>query len=259
MVAPSLVAADTKLRERVRLGNGSSYFVVLMLMPLSELVLAYLIYGANRPDLASYAAVGLTAAVLAYNSVFFLGVVIERERIAGTLTFLLQTPVPRLVWITGYLLAGFAEAALIGAVAITFNITVLDIRLDPGYPALAMTVLLYLLAAWGFGAALSALAVLVKKTASLANLIFPVITLLGGFYYPLTALPAVLRVPAHLLPFGAATEAMSLAALRAPSVAEMLPELVPLATHAVAWCAAGLLSLRWVEHLIRNKGDVDLY
>lgn len=259
MVAVPLVAAEMKLRERIRLGNGGSYLLVLVLMPLSELMLAYLVYGAQRPDLARYAAVGLTAAVLAYNSVFFLGVAIERERIAGTLTFLLQTPTPRLAWITGYLLAGLAEAALIGAVAVAFNVTVLGIRFDPGYPALVMTIGLYLIAAWGFGAALSAVAVLVKKTASLANLVFPVLTLLGGFYYPISALPDALRVPAHVLPFGTATEALSHAALQAPTALKMLPELMPLAIQAVAWCTVGLLSLAWVGHLIRARGDVDLY
>jgi ABC-2 type transport system permease protein len=264
--APAVIAAGIasatwyKSRERVRVAGTGGYFAVLICLPLAQLALTLLIYrNGHRADLVHYVAVANVVSVFIYNMVFFVGTMLEQERISGTLVSLFVTPATRLTWIAGYVLAGVVEAALVAASLVVFDATVLDVPFRPDYPALLLSVSLFAVSLFGFGVLLSGVGLLVRRTSTLANLVYPLITLLGGVYYPVDALPSVLRQLARLLPFGYGIEAIAGAAVSGRGVAELSGQLVPLAVLAVALAAGGLYGFHRLEMRIRVRGEVDMY
>jgi ABC-2 type transport system permease protein len=230
----------------------------MLLSPVFELTTMSLIYR-DRPDLLSYSVVGVAAAMFIFSGIYYLGEILDRERISGTLPALFLAPCPRLAWLTGFALVGLVETLLGATVALLFGRLALGVAFDPDLPALLLTLLLFLAALWGLGFAFSALGLVLKKANAFSNLISPVIILLAGVYYPVALLPDWLRYPALALPYGYATQALASAMLDGAGVADLLPQLLPLAGFAVALPLAGALAFRWLDRLVRRRGELDLY
>ena len=55
------------------------------------------------------------------------------------------------------------------------------------------------------------------------------------------------------------TQALASAMLDRAGVADLLPLLLPLAAFAVALPLAGALAFRWLDRLVRRRGELDLY
>ncbi len=151
------------------------------------------------------------------------------------------------------------ETAVAATLMLVAGRLLFDVRLHPNLLSLAVVLPLYLLALGGLGVALSGLGLLLKKANALSNLVFPVLTLLGGVYYPVGALPEPLRVPARLLPMGYGMDALSAAALHHAPLGALGQTVLPLAGFAVAYPLLGALAFGWLERLVRRRGEVDLY
>jgi ABC-2 type transport system permease protein len=250
-------AAEAKVRDRLRVHGVEGYFALPALLPIFELSLAYLIYGPG--PLLQYVAIAMTAGAFIYSAVFYLGLVLDRERVHGTLVHLFLAPGSRVAWMVGYALVGVLEAGVVAVLTLAFATAVLGVPLAVDLVAVAVTAALFLPGLWGLGTAVAALGLVAKRANVLANLMFPFITLLGGLYYPVDRLPDWLRYPALVLPFGYGTKAFAEAALHGASVRELGSQLLPLAGFAVALPALGVLAFRWVERLVRRRGELDLY
>jgi ABC-type multidrug transport system permease subunit len=133
------------------------------------------------------------------------------------------------------------------------------VRFDANLPALALTMVLFIASLWGMGLIFSGLGLLIKKANPLANLIFNLITLIGGAYYPVAQLPDWLRYPARCLPLGYGMQALADAALEHASLRDLAPDLLPLAGFAVALPLLGALAFSWIERLVRVRGELDVY
>lgn len=244
-----------------RLGQGGllGYFATWVMYPLFQIGIVALIYGQGRPDLLNYAVVALSANAGIFSTIYFVGEILDRERVKGTLVGLFLAPCPRLSWLTGFALVGVAEMALSAAVALTVGYTFLGVRFTPNWPALALTVALFLAALWGVGILFSAIGLYLKKANPFSNLISPFMILLGGVYYPVAMLPDPLRWLARALPFGYGMQALADAALHGASVGALGPQLLPLGGFAVALPLVGLVAFNWIERAVRVRGDLDLY
>ena len=244
-----------------RLGHGGvlGYLLIWVARPVFELSIAALIYGSARPDLLGYVTVGLAANAFIFNTIYFIGEILDRERVKGTLVGLFLAPCPRLSWLSGFALVGVVETALAAAVGLLFGCLALGVRFDPNLPALALSLTLFLASLWGLGFVFSAIGLSIKKANPLSNLVSPLIVLLGGVYYPVALLPDWLRLPAGALPFGYGIGALADAALDDVGIRALAPQLVPLAGFAVALPLAGALAFAWLERLVRRRGELDLY
>jgi len=78
-------------------------------------------------------------------------------------------------------------------------------------------------------------------------------------YYPVAALPAWLRYPAHALPLGYGIQALAGATLYHKGIGELAPQLLPLAGFALILPVAGALAFRLLERVVRERGELDLY
>ncbi|MGN6358896.1 MAG: ABC transporter permease [Thermomicrobiales bacterium] len=247
------------LGERLNHGGLLGYFSVWLLRPIFELSIAALIYVHARPDLVRYVVVTVAANAFVFNSMYFIGEILDRERVRGTLVGLFLAPCPRFCWLSGFALVGLTETLLAALTGLVFGYTVLGVRFNPDWPALLLSFVLFIASLWGLGLIFSAAGLYLKRANSLSNLVSPFTMLLGGAYYPIALLPTWLRWPAHALPLGYGMQALASAALDGRGVRDLAPQLLPLAGFAVALPIAGVLAFTWVERLVRQRGELDLY
>lgn len=248
-----------KLRERLHERGMTGYLAIYLLRPIFEISIAALIYRSGHRALLSYAVVALAANAFVFNTIFYSGEILDDERMRGTLVGLFLAPCPRLGWLSGFILVGVAETVLIAAVALLFGHLAFAVQFDPNVPALFVSFSLYLVSLWGLGLIFSAAGVLLKKANQLSNVIYPITLLLGGVYYPVARLPLFLRLPARALPLGYGTQALASAMLDHASIRALAPQLLPLAGFALLLPSAGVLIFTWLERLVRERGELDLY
>ena len=258
-VLGAIVAAlRARIIERFQIGGWGGYLLIGLFYPVWELSMIALIYR-DRPDLLGYAVVAVAGQALIFTSIFNVGEILDRERLSGTLPALFLAPCPRLAWLGGYALVGLLETSLMASMALLFGRLALGVTYDPDPLALGVTLALFIAALTGIGFALSAIGLVIKKANQLSNLILPVVLVLGGIYYPVALLPDWLRYPALALPYGHAMQALAGAVLHHASLAQLAPHLVPLAGFALVLPVAGALAFRWLDHLVRVRGDLEVY
>jgi ABC-2 type transport system permease protein len=245
--------------ERFRAWGLGGYTLIALVQPIFTASVAALIYRGARPDLLDYAVVGVAANAFVINSIFYIGEILDRERIKGTLVCLFLAPCPRLSWLVGLATVGLSETAAIATSGLLYGRFALGVHYHPNIPALLLTLPLFVLSLWGIGFVFSAIWLCIKKANPFSNLVSPFLMLLGGVYYPVALLPAWLRYPARALPHGYAMQALADATLYHAGIRDLAPQLLPLAGFAVALPVIGIRTFGWVERLVRQRGELDLY
>lgn len=259
----TLLAITGSLRAKIRehfVSVGAGGYVLLWIAnPIFSLAIAGLVYRGISPALLEYSVVGIAASTFIFNSQYYIGQILDEERMRGTLVGLFLAPCPRLGWLTGFAMAGLMETFLAAAMTLVFGMAVFGVRFDPNYPALVLTFFLFLASLWGLGFVFSAVGLVLKRSNDLSNLLSPFFMLLGGIYYPVALLPLWLRYPARALPFGYGMQALASAGLHNADIGTLTSQLVPLAGFALALPVIGILAFRWLERLVRVRGELDLY
>ena len=131
--------------------------------------------------------------------------------------------------------------------------------LDPNITTLAVVFPLYLLSLSGIALTLSGIGLVLKRANALSNLVSPFFILLGGVYYPVAELPDWLRIPARLLPLGYGMESITAATLERATLSHVQSSALPLAAFALVSPIVGILAFNALEHLVRRRGEIDLY
>lgn len=245
--------------ERFKSAGVAGYAAIWVAMPLFQLAMTGLVYQGVRTALLHYAVVGIAANTFVFNTQYYIGQILDEKRANGTLVGLFLAPCPRLCWLTGFAIVGMIETVLAAGATLLFGHLAFGVGFDPNYPALALAFLLFVASLWGMGFLFSAIGLVIKKSNDLSNLLSPFLTLLGGVYYPIALLPLALRVPAHLLPIGYGIQAIAGAALKHHTIAQLAPQLIPLAVFAAILPVIGVLAFSWVERGVRVRGELDLY
>jgi ABC-2 type transport system permease protein len=255
----ALASSIVMMRERWFMMARGGYLVLWTARPIFDLAIAALIHAAGRSELVAYAVVGITANAFIFSTLFWVGEILDRERVRGTLPGLFLSPSARMSWLGGFALAGTAETLIAAGVVLISGIVLFGVTFNVAPLSLLAVSILFLISLGGFGFVFSALGLLVRQSNALSNLVSPLVLLFGGIYFPVSELPMALRVIARMLPLGYATEALALSVLEARPLAEMWHLVVPLAGFAVGTPVLGFLAIRWVDRLIRHRGTLDLY
>lgn len=244
--------------ERMYLMGVGGGLATWMIQPVLQIVAFAIIFGSDSP-LFSYLIVAQAANVFIMNTIFWVGEILDRERVKGTLVSLFLAPCSRSAWLSGFIVAGAFETVLVSSVAVLFGRFAYGVRLDANIPAVALTAVLFLSALWGMGLIFSGFGLLIKKSNPLANLIWSLFSVISGAWFPVSELPALLRYPARCLPLGYGIQALADTSLHHASIRDVAPDLVPLAGFAVALPMLGVLTFGWMERLVRVRGELDLY
>jgi hypothetical protein len=124
-------------RERFYL-YGRTYALDWLVRPVFELSIAALIYYRAGSDRVAYVVVALAASMLLFSAIYFVGEILDRERIKGTLPSLFLTPCRRTSWMAGYAFAGILETTGRIVTVLLAGILLFDVRLDPNFTALVV-------------------------------------------------------------------------------------------------------------------------
>lgn len=238
---------------------GRSYAIDWMLRPVFDLSIAALIHAGGRKELIPYVIVALAANSFLFSAIYWVGEILDRERMRGTLVSLFLAPCSRASWMAGYAGAAVGETLFRTAIMLLAGYILFGVTLDPHFGTLALVFPLYLLSLTGIALTLSGIGLVLKKANALSNLVSPFFILLGGVYYPVAELPGWLRIPARMLPIGYGMESITAATLEQATLGQIQSSVLPLLGFAIVSPVIGILAFNALEHLVRRRGEIDLY
>jgi ABC-2 type transport system permease protein len=234
MVRPLL--AQLRVEVILTLRRGESLLITLV-VPVVLLVF----FGAVAASPPDFLVPGLLALAVMSTSMVSLGIATAYERYYGALKRLLGSPLPRLSLIAAKTLAVLLIEVV--QIALLLGMARLMFGWWPSGSLLAALAALVLGSAAFAGLGLLLAGTLrAEATLAVANGLYLVFLLLGGFILPLDRLPQPLDAVAHLLPAAALTDAMR-AALSASAQSALGP-LALLAGWAVVAMGAAALTFR---------------
>lgn len=253
-----LVAWQMMFKERFY-QYGRSYAIDWMIRPIFDLSIAALIYAGGRKDMIPYVIVALAANSFLFSAVYWVGEVLDRERLRGTLPSLFLAPCSRYSWMSGYAGAAIGETIIRMTIMLLAGYILFGVTLDPNLTTIAIVFPLYLLSLSGLALVLSGVGLVLKRSNALSNLVSPFLILLGGVYFPVSELPGFLIPVARALPIGYGMEAITAAALDQASLMDVRSAVIPLAAFALLSPLIGVLAFNFLDTLVRKRGEIDLY
>ncbi len=227
--------------------------------PLFQILLfAYVGRAAGVGDDA-YFLIGNAVLYASIPCLFAMDSTISGERQQGTLPLLLGSPARRVPLFLGRALPVILNGFGVTVVALLAGALVLGVRLPLAvWGPLAVAIAVATFSCTGLGLVTAALALRVRETAVLTNVVFGVLLIFGGSNVPLSALPGWMAAVGSWLPLthglAAAREVAGGASLTA-----VWPELLAEAGLGVGYVAIGLVMLAWFERESRRRATLDLY
>jgi ABC-2 type transport system permease protein len=228
--------AQLRIELILTLRRGESLLITIV-VPVVLLIFFGAI-SANPPD---FLVPGLLALAVMSTSMVSLGIATAYERYYGALKRLLGSPLPR----GSLIIAKTLAVLVIELVQITLLIGIARLMFGwrpTGSPLAALAVFILGSAAFAGIGLLMAGTLRAEATLAIANGLYLVFLLLGGFILPLDRLPGPIGVIAHFLPAAALTEAMR--AALSGSDQDLLGPLALLAGWAVVAMGAAALTFR---------------
>jgi ABC-2 type transport system permease protein len=220
------------------LRRGESLLITLVVP-----VVLLLFFGAIATVPPDFLVPGLLALAVMSTSMVSLGIATAYERYYGALKRLLGSPLPRLSLISAKTLAVLVIELVQITLLVVLARVLFDWRPAGSWPAALLALALGSAAFAGLGL-LMAGTLRAEATLAIANGIYLVFLLLGGFILPLDRLPPAIATLAMLLPPGALTAATR-AAFGVGSADQSLPELLALlAGWAVVLIGAAAFTFR---------------
>jgi ABC-2 type transport system permease protein len=183
--------------------------------------------------------------LFAFLFVFLLtSVAFLRERSQGTIERIVVSPLSRSELVVGYLL-GFALFALLqSTIILVFVVLVLRIHFAGSLGLLFLVTMALTVGAVNLGIFTSAFARNELQVIQFVPLLLVPQILLGGLFFPIKTLPAVVKQMAYIFPMTYANLALKDVMMRGFGFSRIWPELLFLAVFASAMAAAAVFSLR---------------
>lgn len=253
----ALASAAAVGRTKIQTTGPVFYAMVWMAFPVFNLLIVGLIYRQNH-ELRDYAIVGGACLALLFGMLFSAGEILDEARQRGTLGNLFLAPCSRYAWLGGFQLFAVTESMTTAGLTLATGALAFGLTLDVDPLAVLMVLALFLACMWGISMVVGAIGVVIRGANQLSNLLFAPITLVAGTMYPIALMPDWLRIPARFLPFGYGIQALVDGTTKGASVADLWPELLPLAGFALLLPLLGIAAFRRVDRLVRRGGSLEL-
>ncbi|WP_433618370.1 ABC transporter permease [Dactylosporangium sp. CA-139114] len=189
---------------------------------------------------------------------FAMGNTISGERQQATLPLLLVSPAARIPLFFGRALPVVLNGLAVSLVGLVAGSLLLGVHVRAGaLLALVAVVAVSAFACTGLGLTGAALALRVRETAVLSNIIFGVLLIFAGVNVPLDALPPWMAATAHWLPLTHGIDAARRVAAGA-SLGAVRADLFAEAGLGVLYAALGLALLAYFERESRRRATLDV-
>jgi ABC-2 type transport system permease protein len=199
----------------------------------------------NPENITQYNVVpGLMGVVLTMTMIIITALAITRERERGTMENLLATPVRPLEVMAGkilpYIIVGYVQLTLIlGAAAFLFRVPLMG-----SVPLLYLVALVFIAANLAVGITFSTLAQNQLQAVQMAFFFFLPSILLSGFMFPFRGMPEWAQTIGSALPLTHFLRIVRGILLKGNGLAEILPELWPIALFMAVAMTIGLKRYR---------------
>jgi ABC-2 type transport system permease protein len=217
----------------------------------------WIVGASDNPDALAQVMVGAPLMGLWQMGVFRSGWALELERSQGTLDLMMTTRTPLVLIIFGKALSIMASQVLTAIVtlAILLGVAGRFVSVD-NLPLLAGSTVLAIAGVVATSFIFTPFTFLVGGRGGFFNAIMPLGTVLSGFLYPTGLLPAVLEVPARLLPTAWAMQAALHSTQGTGSHLQVFGEWLIAASLTLAFLALTALLFRKAETRARVTGDL---
>ncbi len=182
------------------------------------------------------------------------------EQVAGTLEILYVSPVNLYTWMIAKSFSGIIDALI--SISITFPLAYFAFSFSFGATnglTAILSLILTLISLYSLGFAFAGIGLVLKQPWAFSNTIRPYVLLLSGVYYPIAILPGWLQSISKALPTYYGYKLARDALLYGKSVIDVAGDLSYLTVLTVVCACIGLLSFRYLDHLIRKHGFLSTF
>jgi ABC-2 type transport system permease protein len=189
---------------------------------------------------------------------FAMGNTISGERYSGTLALLLASPARRIPLFLGRALPVIVNGLMCSLIALGLGALILGVTIPLGsMPLLALVIAVSAFSCTGLGLVAAALALRVRETAVLSNLVMGLLLIFCGVNVALSALPDWMASVGRVLPLTHGIEA-SRALVAGASWSEVSSPVADEAVIGLVYLLIGLVMLRLFEVESRRSATLDI-
>jgi ABC-2 type transport system permease protein len=232
---------------------------VFILTPIFQILLFVYIGRTAGVGDDAYFLIGNAVLNAAVPCLFAMGSTVSGERNQGTLPLLLASPANRIALFLGRALPVVLNGFVVAVVALAAGALLLGVPVPvASWVPLALAIAVCATSCTGLGLLGAAIALRVRETAVMSNLIFGVLMIFAGVNVPLSSLPAWMSSVANWLPLTHGIAAARRLAAGSPLHAigaDLLAEL----GLGVLYAGLGLALLAGLERESRRKSTLDTY
>lgn len=185
---------------------------------------------------------------------------IREGQMAGTLEMLLVSPVPAPVIILSsslwsYVFSSIRFTLFLGTGALFYHLQLYSENIG----LVCLVLLLSILYLMGLGIIGAGLVLVLKQERAFTSVMVYSAVLLGGVAYPVEVLPSWLRSAAEFLPFTHSITALRQAILMNYTWVQLSPELIIIASYAIALLPLGLFFFTLCLNRVKKNGTLSHY
>lgn len=229
----------------------------MIVSPICQILLfAYIGRSAGVGDDEFYV-IGNALNYAAIPCLFAMGATIEGERNGHTLGVVLTTPAARIPLFLGRAIPVVVNGWAVALVGVLFGLLVLDVHVPGGaWPALLLVIAVASASCTGLGLAMGAVALRVRESAVLGNVLFCLLLVFSGVAVAVADLPGWMAAISRWMPLSHAIEAARDLASGA-AFTDVGGLVVRELGVGVLYAALGLLLLRWLEEQSRRHATLE--
>lgn len=188
------------------------------------------------------------------------GFAVQRERWSGTWELILLSPVNRFAFLTGEALFGVVDSGWSVFLAMLVAALAFGAQFTFASPLLALLALgLTLVAMVSIGFFFAGFYVLSRSAGPLSMAIQAPVRFFSGTQFPVGALPLALQAVSYAIPITWGLNAVRATLTGAPTWQDLAPTLGALAGFSLAFGTTGVLLVRYMERLSKERGTVHLF
>ena len=230
---------------------------VFVLTPIFQILLFAYIGRTAGVGNDAYFLIGNAVLNAAIPCLFAMGNTIGGERNQGTLPLLMASPAKRIPLFIGRALPVILNGFLVTVVALVIGAFLLGVPLPASsWVPLAIAIAVCSTSCTGLGLLGAAIALRVRETAVMSNVIFGVLMIFAGVNVPLASLPAWMSSVANWLPLTHGIDAARKLAAGS-QLTDIGGDLAAEMGLGVLYAGLGLALLAWLERESRRKATLD--
>ncbi|MBN1450559.1 MAG: ABC transporter permease [Anaerolineales bacterium] len=210
-------------------------------------------------DYIGYIAVGTTIWMWQNIVLWDVGFALRNEQMRGTLESNWLSPTWRFSFLMGSTIPQLVSMALFMTIAVLEFALVFGVRFQGSLWLSLLVLLVSIPSIYGLGFAFASVVITAKEAHAFVFLVRGLVMIFCGIIFPVTLLPEWMRSVTYWLPQTYVIHAMRLAALSPVTLADLLPDILPLIFFGVFWLTAGYFLFNWMERRARQTGSIGQY